>query len=176
MPPWKVGNLPANVIQELRRTRPWCRISTSPVGGSDMSQEDIEATPGVGGALARFARLVRERFGEAVIDIRLFGSHARSTAHEESDVDVAVVLEAAGWEIRREIIDLAADIGLECDLVLSPTVFDRETWERWREQDRPLTRDIEQEGIRLGPRMDAGKAPWRSFRSRRRSWPSRTRS
>lgn len=114
-----------------------------------MSHEDIEATPGVEGALARFARRVRERFGEAVIDIRLFGSHARSAAHEASDVDVAVVLEAAGWEIRREIIDLAADIGLECDLMLSPTVFDRETYERWRDQDRPLTRDIEQEGIRL---------------------------
>ena len=114
-----------------------------------MSHANLAAERGVEGALARFGRLVRERFGEAVIDIRLFGSHARSDAHEESDVDVAVVLEEAGWEIRRTIIDLAADIGLEHDLILSPTVFDRETWERWRAQDRPLTRDIEQEGIPL---------------------------
>ena len=104
---------------------------------------------GVADALADFARLVRERFGEAVIDIRLFGSHARSAAHEESDVDVAVVLEEAGWDIRREIVDLAADIGLAHDLMLSPTVFDRETYERWRAQDRPLIRDIDTEGIRL---------------------------
>ena len=84
-----------------------------------------------------------------MIDIRLFGSHARSSASEESDVDVAVVLEEAEWETRRDIIDLATDIGLAQDLMLSPTVFDRETYERWRVQDRPLTRDIEQEGIRL---------------------------
>lgn len=103
----------------------------------------------VAGVLARFAHVVRERFGHAVIDIRLFGSHARSNAHEESDVDVAVVLEEAGWETRRDIIDLAADIGLARGLMLSPTVFDRETYERWRAQDRPLTRDIEREGIRL---------------------------
>jgi predicted nucleotidyltransferase len=103
----------------------------------------------VAGALARFAHVVRERFGEAVIDIRLFGSHARTSAHEESDVDVAVVLEEAGWETRRAIIDLASDIGFEHDLMLSATVFDRETYERWCAQDRPLTRDIEHEGIRL---------------------------
>ena len=84
-----------------------------------------------------------------MIDLRLFGSHARATAHEESDVDVAVVLHEAGWEIRRDIIDLAADIGIEHGLTLSPTVFDAETYERWRAQDRPLVRDIEHEGIRL---------------------------
>ena len=114
-----------------------------------MSQENVTAGQGVAGALAYFARAVRERFAEAVIDIRLFGSHARTSAHEGSDVDVAVVLEDAGWETRRDIINLAADIGLEHDLMLSPTVFDRETYERWRAQDRPLTRDIEREGVRL---------------------------
>ena len=64
-------------------------------------------------------------------------------------MDVAVVLLEARWEIRREIIDLATDIGLERGLTLSPTVFDRATYERWRVQDRPLVRDIEHEGIRL---------------------------
>ena len=99
--------------------------------------------------VARFARVVRKRFGESVIDICLFGSYARSEAHEDSDVDVAVVLEDAGWATRRDIIDVAADIGLEHDLVLSPTVFDRDTYERWRAQDRALVRDIETQGIRM---------------------------
>ena len=114
-----------------------------------MEQENPATEQGVASALARFAGAVRERFGDSVVDIRLFGSHARSTAHEESDVDVAVVLLEARWEIRREIIDLATDIGLERGLTLSPTVFDRATYERWRVQDRPLVRDIEHEGIRL---------------------------
>ena len=114
-----------------------------------MIPDEIAADPEFAGVLASFAGAVRERFGEAVLDIRLFGSHARSDAHEGSDVDIAVVLEAAGWETRRDIIDLAADFGLAHDLALSTTVFDRETWERWRAQDRPLVRDIELEGIRL---------------------------
>ena len=114
-----------------------------------MDHENAATEQGVASALARFARAVRERFGDSVVDIRLFGSHARSTAHEGSDVDVAVVLNEAGWEIRRDIMDLATDIGLEHELTLSPTVFDRATYERWRVQDRPLVRDIEQEGVRL---------------------------
>ena len=114
-----------------------------------MNQGNTATEQSVAAALARFAGVVRERFGDSVVEIRLFGSHARSSAHEESDVDVAVVLNEAGWEIRRDIIDLATDIGLAQGLTLSPTVFDEATWERWRAQDRPLVRDIEQEGIPL---------------------------
>ena len=114
-----------------------------------MRPENVSVDQHLAGVVARFASVVRERFGESVIDIRLFGSYARSEAHEDSDVDVAVVLEGAGWATRRDIIDLAADFGLEHDLVLSPTVFDRETYERWRTQDRALVRDIETEGIRV---------------------------
>jgi hypothetical protein len=107
------------------------------------------AAPTVAPALARFADAVREAYGDAVVDIRLFGSYARSSAHEESDVDIAVVLDEAGWEVRRDVIDLATDVGIVYGLSLSPTVFDRAAYERWRAQDRPLTRAIEQEGIRL---------------------------
>ena len=114
-----------------------------------MIPDKIAADPQFASVLARFAGALRAQFGESVLDIRLFGSYARSNAHEGSDVDVAVVLEEAGWETRRDIIDLAADFGLAHDLTLSPTVFDRETWERWRAQDRPLARDIEHRGIRL---------------------------
>lgn len=73
----------------------------------------------------------------------------RSTAHRESGVDAVLVLSEAGWEIRRDIIDLAADIGFEHGLTLNSTVFDGETCERRRVQNRSPFRDIEQERIRL---------------------------
>ena len=133
----------ARTVKPNRRDRP------RPCYSFSMDGEKPASGQHVAGALARFASVVRGRFGESVVDIRLFGSHARANANEDSDVDVAVVLEAAGWEVRRDIIDLAADIGLEHDLLLSPTVFDRETYERWRAQDRSLVRDIETEGIRV---------------------------
>lgn len=95
----------------------------------------------------RFARALRRRYGNTVLEVRLFGSFARGEADEESDLDVAVVLETADWERRREVIDLATDTGLPHGLLVSPTVFDRDTWETWRRQERALVRDIEREGV-----------------------------
>jgi predicted nucleotidyltransferase len=103
----------------------------------------------VASVVARFAEELRRRYGKAVLDVRLFGSFARAEGHEGSDVDVAVVLERADWSTRRAVIDLATDVGLPFDLLLSPTIFDRETFERWREQERPLVMDIERDGMRL---------------------------
>jgi predicted nucleotidyltransferase len=100
-------------------------------------------------AASRFAGELRRRYGKAVLDVRLFGSFARAEAHEESDVDVAVVLERADWNTRRAVIDLATDVGLPLELLISPTIFDRETYARWRRQERPLVMDIERDGMPL---------------------------
>jgi uncharacterized protein len=116
---------------------------------SRMKSREVLLSPVTNTALARFADELRHRFGEAVIGVRLFGSYARSEADEESDVDVAVVLERADWSTRREVIDLATDAGLPFDLRISPTIFDRKTYEHWREQERPLVMDIERDGVAL---------------------------
>jgi predicted nucleotidyltransferase len=84
-----------------------------------------------------------------VLEVRLFGSFARAEAHEESDVDIAVVLERADWQTRGEVVDLATDLGLARELHISPTILDRETYDRWRAQERPLVMDIENEGLPL---------------------------
>jgi predicted nucleotidyltransferase len=96
---------------------------------------------------------LRERLvgllGPDLLALWLFGSFARAAAHEESDVDVAIVvteLDHARW---RAIIDCGADVSLAHDLVISPMVFDRATYAHWRRQERPLVMDIEREGIPL---------------------------
>lgn len=105
--------------------------------------------PYVRDAVLELAARLRARWGEDLVALRLFGSRARGEADAESDVDVAVVLEHVDWKTKCAVIDLAADVGLEHDLLLSPTVFDRATYERWRRQERPLAMDIEREGIPL---------------------------
>lgn len=100
-------------------------------------------------ALEELGRRLAARFGDSLVLVRLFGSRARGEADAASDVDVAVVLQHAEWRERCAVIDLAADIGLEHGLDISPTVFDQSTYARWRQQERPLVMDIEREGIPL---------------------------
>ncbi len=100
-------------------------------------------------ALEELRAGVVARYGDAVVELKLFGSCARGEADAASDVDVLVVLDHVEWKDHVAVIDLAADIGLSHDLLLRPTVFDRSTWERWHAQQRPLVVEIEREGIRL---------------------------
>lgn len=100
-------------------------------------------------ALARFGDRVRAEIGANLVELRLFGSYARGEAHEESDVDVCVVLHSMTWENRRAILDLGADVFLDLDVQISPTVLSEDQYRLWRRQDRSLVRDIEREGVRL---------------------------
>jgi len=100
-------------------------------------------------AASRFASILRDRYPDALVDVRLFGSCARGEMREDSDVDVAVVLRVVDGRTKRDVIDLASSIGLEHDVLLSPTVLDRETFQRWRAQERLLVMDIQREGMPL---------------------------
>lgn len=103
----------------------------------------------VSDVLDELRRKLRDRFGDELRDVVLFGSYARGEAGADSDVDVLVVLDHAEWAHRRTVIDAATDLGLEHDLLISPTVVDRATYERWSRQRRPLVVDIERDGVRI---------------------------
>lgn len=109
-------------------------------------QRSVADTP-LAGILAEYAAALRERFGRSVVALRLFGSHARGEAHEDSDVDVAVVLDRVDWDTKRQVIDIATDISLKHGVRISPAIFDHETYEHWRSQERALVVDIESQGV-----------------------------
>lgn len=114
-----------------------------------MERKTLPLSEAVLEAAAEYGQRLRSRFGKEVAAIRLFGSYARGEAHEESDVDIAVVLDSVDWATRREVIDLATEVGLARELHLSPTLFDRTTFELWRRQERALVVDILREGVQV---------------------------
>lgn len=80
-----------------------------------------------------YARRVEDALGEAVHEIILHGSTARSEATETSDVDVLVVLEQPATEMQREVIStLAFEVGLEYDVAISYHILSRERFETRR--------------------------------------------
>jgi uncharacterized protein len=95
--------------------------------------------------LAAFAASLRERFGARLCDSRLFGSRARGEGRDDSDLDVFVSIAGLTRKERGEVIDLAADLGVQSGLVLSPLVVDPVAWR----DDLPLARAIALEGVAL---------------------------
>lgn len=87
------------------------------------------------------------RFGTELLEMRLFGSWARGEAHEDSDVDVFVLLRTLTDDQWRDVVNEAAAVGLQLDLTVSPTIFDLARFQAWRRQERGLVMDIERQGI-----------------------------
>ena len=107
--------------------------------------------PAVKTALDAYARALRDRFGARVSEMVLFGSHARGTAHEDSDVDVLVAIDLLTDAERAEAIDLAYWVDNRAlDWVgLSPLVYSTQQVAQLRHGGRRLLRDIDDEGVRL---------------------------
>jgi len=79
-------------------------------------------SPAENALLSSFRSSLRDRFGERLRGLKLFGSRARGTGRDDSDVDVLVDVRDVTAAERNEILDLAADLAVECGLVLSPLV------------------------------------------------------
>lgn len=93
--------------------------------------------------------MLHQKFGDNIIELRLFGSRARGEGHEESDLDVAVIVKKESGRLRRHIYDIAADILLSDSINISPLVFSKEKLDWLLSIERGIALDNEREGITL---------------------------
>lgn len=102
----------------------------------------------LGTILAELRRQFEALYGERLVQMVLFGSHARGDAVPGSDVDVLVVLKDPvhpGDEIERTI-DIVAELSLQYAEVISCVFIGAD---RFRYRHGPLLRNIRREGMRI---------------------------
>ncbi len=104
----------------------------------------MSLSPAESAALARF-RAGLMPFGERIQSIVLFGSRARGEGHEDSDVDVLVLLQCAARSDTSAIMDLAYAIELDTGVAISPLVRDAASWSA----ASPLASEIARDGVPL---------------------------
>jgi predicted nucleotidyltransferase len=115
-------------------------------------------TPNERAALAALVDRLRQRYGDDLLRVVLFGSKARGDFDDESDLDVLIVVripDADYWQHRREIVNLTADLMLEYSPVISPLINDEATYAQLRQWDTLLNRNIEQDGVELWNSMQS---------------------
>lgn len=100
-------------------------------------------------ALQAYVDLLESRFGLRVVEVLLFGSKARSEAREDSDLDVAVILQQASAQDLSEARGLAFDILLTYGVLLSVRAMSRQGWEKLGSVRSLFYRNVERDGISL---------------------------
>ncbi len=87
-------------------------------------------------------------FGSSMKSVVLYGSVARGTETAESDVDIAIIVYDYTEEMHDKMIDLAVELELECDKVLSLLLIDYDNYVEW-ENVLPFYKNVKKDGIVL---------------------------
>lgn len=88
-------------------------------------------------------------YGDSLVSIILYGSAARGTQTEESDIDIAVMLRnEENADMKERMTDVAVDLELEHNTVLSIMRIDYEQFKIW-EDTMPFYKNMKKEGIVL---------------------------
>ena len=110
-------------------------------------------------ALDRFIAAVRTHYGNRLHEIVLFGSRARGDFHEESDVDLAIVLEDGNWEYWDErfiLSNLTSDALMDDGLFIQPMLVASSDW---RARERPWIRNAHRDGRPVLKCASQGQTP-----------------
>jgi predicted nucleotidyltransferase len=79
----------------------------------------------------------------------IFGSRARGNSNRESDMDVFIEVPALTPDLRRSISEIAWEVGLENDLLISTLVATPDDIQDGLLGANPILRAIEKEGVAI---------------------------
>ena len=94
----------------------------------------------------------KQVYGDDIMDIYLYGSYARGDYDQDSDIDFVAIVKGNRLDLQKKLKvmwDIAADLGLENDIVISPTVIPYNEFLQYQEK-LPYYRNIIKEGVKVG--------------------------
>jgi len=84
-----------------------------------------------------------------VLDMRVYGSRARGDAAPDSDLDIYIEMESVTPQLRRQISEVAWEVGLEMDRVISTLVVTSEQLEHGPMGVNPIILNVQAKGVPL---------------------------
>ena len=91
-------------------------------------------------------------YGESIDSILLFGSYARGDEDENSDIDIVAIVHGDRLVLQEQLKDIwdsSAELGLENDIIISPTVIPYDEYMKYKDI-LPYYTNISKEGLVIG--------------------------
>ncbi len=105
----------------------------------------------LGQILEQTSARMRELYGSRLKAVILYGSYARGDYVEESDIDIAVLVDASRAQIQQQfkaVSHFVSRLGLEHNVVISPALIPFGEYQKYKHAS-PYYRAIAREGIVL---------------------------
>lgn len=130
------------LVDEAEAERALAGLDDPPIGSKPPVADPREVAAAVAADLRRM-------YGERLVDVVLYGSHARGDAHPESDIDLAVILDGltSPWQELRLMDDVMWRHTLESGLTISATPISDASWAG---PGRSVVRAAKADGISVG--------------------------
>lgn len=87
-------------------------------------------------------------YGKNLYSVVVYGSVARGTDCEDSDIDIAVIVLSDDSVMHEAMLDLNVDLELECGKVLSLITIEQDEYVKWNNIS-PFYKNVKDEGIVL---------------------------
>ena len=99
----------------------------------------------------KVALLSKSVFGDRLDSTLLYGSYARGEQTRESDIDIMVLANVSREGLvsyKKPFIELASELGLAYDVVVTVTLKDTETFNKYLDAV-PFYTNVKKEGIKI---------------------------
>lgn len=101
--------------------------------------------------LKKMVVIYRNIYNQNLCEIYLYGSYARGDYNTESDIDIVAIVKGERPKLQeqlKKVWDVASDLELDYEVIISPTVIPYAEFEAYKEI-LPYYRNIAQEGVKL---------------------------
>ena len=97
--------------------------------------------------LDRYREAIRTECPEAVRDLLIYGSKARGDAHEDSDIDMLVIVKKGHDHVKNRLTDMADDLAVTANAAPSAIALTEDEWGRMKELRLPFQRNVERDAV-----------------------------
>ncbi len=101
-------------------------------------------------ALQEFLKIAKQKHGNKIEKIILFGSYARGEATEESDIDIVVITSRNRFEMQKNLSEIAVDILLDTGEYISAKAVSIEEYSFMEKIKTGFYQNIAKEGVVVG--------------------------
>ena len=101
------------------------------------------------GIVLSFVQEIKRNLGKELVSIYLFGSKVRRDFHQDSDIDIFILVKKKELTIIKKLAEITANYDLKYGLPLSPVLYDRFEYRKNKEMDSFFLEEVEKEGILL---------------------------